>query len=363
MKRRIVNVFSLSFLDVMFCGFGAVILFFMIINADTQARRETANVTAQGEVQNLKTEVLEAEHALVELYNTRQAVEEQQVQAQGRSARVIEEIATQALQLSQQRSETLARQQAVDALKADLKSLEEANRRLQAGALQSESPGMRLRTVAGQGQRQYLTGLKMDGERILILVDSSASMLADRIINVLRFRNLPAQERVRAAKWRQVLHTVEWITSRIPPTSQFQIHAFNETSNPLYQAPAIPWLDGGNVDHLEQAVQHMYEVAPANGTNLYQAFRAIEQLQPPPDTLYLLTDGLPTQGRSKSWGTKVSAKARKKQFDAALEVLPAGIPVNIILFAMEGDPQASSEYWKLARATQGAFFSPSGDWP
>ena len=117
---------------------------------------------------------------------------------------------------------------------------------------------MHLRAFDGHGQRQYLTGLKMDGERILILVDSSASMLADRIINVLRFRNLPPDERVRAAKWQQVLHTVDWITTRIPPASQFQIYAFNETSEPLYQAQGAAWLDAGDPRHLDLAVKGLY---------------------------------------------------------------------------------------------------------
>ena len=44
MKRRPANAFSLAFLDVMFCGFGAVILFFMIINANTFERREKINL-------------------------------------------------------------------------------------------------------------------------------------------------------------------------------------------------------------------------------------------------------------------------------------------------------------------------------
>jgi hypothetical protein len=30
---------------------------------------------------------------------------------------------------------------------------------------------------------------------------------------------------------------------------------------------------------------------------------------------------------------------------------------------MEGDPEASSLFWKLAQRTNGAFFSPSKDWP
>lgn len=363
MKRRTVNVFSLSFLDVMFCGFGAVILFFMIINADTQARRGTVSAGTQEEVRNLQAQIAEAERSLAQLRNSLQGFEARQLQAQGRAASILQDITLHSSQLSRQRQETRTRLQAVDALKAELKSLEQAYRQLAAGALQDEDPGGYLRAFDGHGQRQYLTGLKMDGERILILVDASASMLADRLINVLRFRNLAPDERVRAAKWQQVLRTVGWITTRMPPASRFQLHAFSETSGPLYRAPGAVWLDAGNARHLDRAVAGLHELAPGGGTNLYRAFEGITQMDPPPDTIYLLTDGLPTQGRTKSWRSKVSAQARKKLFDDALEILPDGIPVNTILFHMEGDPQASSEYWKLAGHTRGAFFSPSRDWP
>ena len=185
----------------------------------------------------------------------------------------------------------------------------------------------------------------MGGERILILVDSSASMLADRIINVLRFRNLPPEERVRAAKWQQVLYTVDWITTRIPPTSKFLIYSFNESTQPTYIVDDSQWLDGGNVKHLNTAVKNLFNIAPENGTNLHKAFERISNLTPPPDNIYLLTDGLPTKGASSGFGNTVSAKQRKKLYLKALEKLPRGIPVNIILFHMEGDPEASSEYW------------------
>ena len=238
MKRRTINVFSLSFLDVMFCGFGAVILFFMIINADTQARRNTASASTQEEDAGpAGTGCQSGAVSGTTCRDSLQRFQERQRQAQERAASILQDITLHSSQLSRQQQETRARLQAVDALKEELKSLEQAYRQLEAGALQDEDPGRYLRAFDGLGQRQYLTGLKMDGERILILVDSSASMLADRIINVLRFRNLAPDERVRAAKWQQVLHTVDWISTRMPPTSQFQIHAFNETSEPLYREP------------------------------------------------------------------------------------------------------------------------------
>ncbi len=40
-----------------------------------------------------------------------------------------------------------------------------------------------------------------------------------------------------------------------------------------------------------------------------------------------------------------------------------GVPVNVILFPMEGDPMAASSYWKLAMRSGGSFLSPPEDWP
>ncbi len=362
MKRRSANAFSLAFLDVMFCGFGAVILFFMIINANTYERREKINYTVSGEVKKLDVEVKDAEKFLVELKNSLQEVNDELVETQGRTHEVIEKIKQEKVQLARLDKDTLAKLKSIEALKADLKSIEEENQRLEGGA-EKQLEGDRLKQFSGEGQRQYLTGLKMGGERILILVDSSASMLADRIINVLRFRNLPPDERVRAAKWQQVLYTVDWITTRIPSTSKFQIYSFNETASSTYEADGTQWLDGGNGKHLNTAVQNLFSMAPEKGTNLYKAFESIDKLSPPPDNIYLLTDGLPTKGSSTNYGSTVSAKQRKKHYRKAIGKLPSGVPVNIILFHMEGDPEASSEYWKLAQRTNGAFFSPSKDWP
>jgi hypothetical protein len=50
-------------------------------------------------------------------------------------------------------------------------------------------------------------------------------------------------------------------------------------------------------------------------------------------------------------------------FNRALEQLPSGIPVNVVLFPMEGDPLAASAFWKLAMASRGSFMSLAEDWP
>jgi hypothetical protein len=40
-RRKSLSPFNLSFLDIMFCGFGAVVLLVLVINADTiRSRKE-----------------------------------------------------------------------------------------------------------------------------------------------------------------------------------------------------------------------------------------------------------------------------------------------------------------------------------
>jgi hypothetical protein len=86
-------------------------------------------------------------------------------------------------------------------------------------------------------------------------------------------------------------------------------------------------------------------------------------MTPTPDNIFLLTDSLPTMGKDKPWKKNVSEKKRLRLFNEAVRILPSRIPVNVILYHMEGDPAAASAYWRLAMVTNGSFFSPSRDWP
>src|SRR3546814_17655232 len=77
----------------------------------------------------------------------------------------------------------------------------------------------------------------------------------------------------------------------------------------------------------------------------------------------LLTDGLPTLGGGQEEGRLVSADERLSYFKDSLRHIPKGIPVNTLLFPMEGDPEAAGAFWELAVLTQGSFITPARDWP
>ena len=87
-------------------------------------------------------------------------------------------------------------------------------------------------------------------------------------------------------------------------------------------------------------------------------------MNPPPDNIVLLTDGLPTQGDRAPRGARPSpARTVSVSSSAPSTRCPAAVPVNVILYPMEGDPLASAAFWKVAMATRGSMMTPSSDWP
>ena len=359
MKRSPPNVFSLAFLDVIACGFGAVILFFMIINTGSTRESNERTKTLQEEATRLEREVLEGRLHLVVLRNSLEELELEQVEAQGRSQRIIAAIRKKTIELAELQEDTLASTEHIAALKADLESLEADAERLEGASHGRDDQGAALRTFEGEGDRQYLTGLKVGGERILILIDASASMLDQTVVNIVRRRHLPDAEKRRSAKWQRAVLTVDWLTTRIPAASQFQIYTFATEATPLIDDSEGQWLEASAPRTLNDAVRKLREVVPDGGTSLQNAFVALRSLNPLPDNVYLLTDGLPTQGANQPRRNTVSPARRLSHFRKALEVLPSRVPVNVILFPMEGDPDAAINFWLLAQSSGGSLLSPS----
>ena len=180
----------------------------------------------------------------------------------------------------------------VEKLQSDIKSLEEEVKRLLAIKEEQDQAGEQVVEFKGEGDRQYLTGLRLGGERTLILVDRSASMLSDEVYKVILRRNRPEEEQLRSRKWRQVIASVNWLTSQFSPEDQYQIYMFNNVAEPVIR------------------------------------------------------------------GTE-----RLNLFARAVRELPPGVPVNIMLFPMNGDFNAPISFWSLALSTKGSFLTVSRDWP
>jgi len=363
MARRKTEVFSLSFLDVIACGFGAIVLFYTILSAQAGVQRERRNDDLQAEVDKLEERVLDGYKNLVVLRNSLESTDEA-VPAEGLANRILEEQERLRQQLAEAERDTLSKREAIERLKQDLKSLDEGTRRLSAGTPSPGQPGTRIKGFVGSGDRQYLTGLKVGGERILVLVDVSASMMDESVVNVIRLRNMPEVRRLAAEKWRRTVGTVDWITAQLPAKSKFQVYAFNTVARPLVAGSAGKWLGADDANALNDALRELRKLVPQDGTSLENALAVIGSLSPRPDNVILVTDGLPTQGATPpAIRRTIDGEGRLRHFERAIGRVPAGIPVNVILLPMEGDPLAPSAYWALARRTNGSFLSPARDWP
>jgi hypothetical protein len=363
MKRREVTVFSLTFLDCICCGLGAVILLFVIVNAKSAAYKNDVTADLRSEVRRLQEQVLQGKKGLVEARNTLEETRADLVVTRGLSTALINAIEDKKQELAYYEKDTLATKAHVNTLKADLRSVEEGVRRLEAGSKTGEEHGAALRPFPGEGDRQYLTDLKVGGARIFILLDASASMLDESIVGIIRRRNLKDVEKLRSEKWQQAVGTMDWLTSQLPPASQFQVYTFNETARPLIERTTGSWLGAQQADPLNESLEQLRRVVPQRGTSLLNAFKAMEEMKPGPDNIFLLTDSLPTMGARKPLTKRVSAGRRERLFREAVRILPSRVPVNVVLFPMEGDPRAASLFWQLAVNTNGAFFCPSKDWP
>jgi len=143
MKRRKLNVFSLSFIDCICCGLGAIILLFVLVNAKGAVRRNAVTSDLRAESSKLEEQVLDGKKNLVEARNALLQTQTELVTTQGRSSEIIDILNENKVELADRDKDTLATKTHIDKLKTDLKSLEEELRRLKAGAKTDDDLGSR----------------------------------------------------------------------------------------------------------------------------------------------------------------------------------------------------------------------------
>jgi len=362
-KRSIQTTFNLSFLDIMFCGFGAVVLLVLIINANMIRTRKIQHRDLRAEVVRLQLEVTTSREYMEQQKNSLEAEEQKLRAVAGKSDDVLARTTSLREKIADLRQQTTVRKEDIHTLKTDLEAMDREASRLDSEVKVKLEQGNRVRRFEGEGNRQYLTGLKLGGRRILLLIDSSASMLDETLVNIIRRRNMDALTKQQSPKWQRAIRTAEWLIANLPPESRLQVYDFNTRTDSLAGNNPGSWVQVTDAPALNEMITKLHSRIPGGGTSLENAFRLAGNLQPLPDNILLITDGLPTQGTKISNNGTVSGEQRIQYFDKAIKILPGGIPVNTILFPMEGDPMAAMLFWKLAIETRGSFFTPSGDWP
>lgn len=155
--------------------------------------------------------------------------------------------------------------------------------------------------VTGDSGKQYVTsflGSQAKGQRFCIVADNSGSMKGANIANLKV----------------QLLKTLD----EMDPNAEFYIYFFNSVSEPM---PHPTWLKPGAAETAE--VREWIKKTPSRGgTNPVPSFEQALKLDPKPDVVFLMTDGI--------FAPTVPNKVTE------LNGTPAKSAVNTILFEARG---------------------------
>ena len=362
-KKQAVSVNSLSFLDIMACGFGAVIIVYIMINQKIDIDGQLVEAELLAEVKKIEEEVKEQTENLIILRNTAEEQEDEIVTTEQLAIEVINTIRQLESEIANLQQAGASQDKSIEELISEIKKLEEKAANLEANVAADKTTGSALRFMEGEGNRQYLTGMKVGGQHILILLDSSASMLDKTIVNIIRRRNMSDEQKLASKKWQRAIKTVEWITANMPKDANFQLFTFNAETKPTIPGTDADWLRTAERADTDGSIEGIKKTIPQGGTSLHNAFALAAQMEPQPDNIFLIIDSLPTMGIEPPRNSYITAMERTKLFDSAVKARPEGSPINVILFPMEGDPDATIYYWELALRSGGSFLAPPEDWP
>jgi outer membrane murein-binding lipoprotein Lpp len=336
----------------MSCGLGAMVLVFILVKYDvSDSNAEANNLVA--EVRLLESQQVRLQQTLDQLRNTSQTETE-------KIKKLKEKIAQIKQGLSKKESNLKNKKGELTALKNSIATRPIAHK----DDLIEDDRG---------GEENYLIGLKVEGRRIVVLIDSSASMTDEKLLNIIRRKNSSTQNKKQGPKWLRTKKIVRWLLARTPKVSQLSVLAFNDSIHSLGKSK---WVTVNTDRILKDFYEKLDSIVPTGATNLHKGLQAVSRLNA--TDLYIITDGLPTTGESNyahlnpfsgcssllGNSKSISGECRVKLFrqtvkDASL----ADVKVNIILLPIEGDPSAVNEYWSWAASTGGLVISPAVTWP
>jgi len=352
-QRRKQETFNLAFLDVMSCGLGAVLMIFLIIKHNiTEQERPLNDISPvigklKAEQKTLQKSINSTRTNITQADIDKQKIDQAIQQAQAKIAIL--------------KNATKKQQEASARLKKEIESIPKTP-----DIPKKEKPV----------REQYLIGLTVEGDRIAVLVDHSASMTDERLVDIVTRKIGSKSDKMAGPKWQRTRKVAGWILARLPDSSKVTVIAYNNVARSIGNSG---WLRANNKAGLGDILKQLNQLVPEKATNLDAALKQLRQLSPPPTDIYLITDGLPTKGNSgfsfksifrgcasiTGKSDVISGKCRLKLFISAIgnNPLPYRAKLNVILLPIEGDPEAAPAYWRWAATSGGIMIAPGEDWP
>ena len=333
-KRREAQSSALSFMDCICCGFGAVLLLFILT-----AKAQITNSQEKAKQSNNAADTLDV--AIRETKAKKLALEKEIEALDPPSNAMVSSLA--ALTAKQER---LA-QEVEDQTKA-LTALENI-------AEPTEQPAALDRPSA---DNSYLSGLQLRAPRAVILLESSGSMLAEDSKTAIQI--IEQGTGAKSKKWLRSKAAVRAVLAAIPKGTQVAIFAMAEETEALSGSSKNPYIDPYDNKALLLFLDRLNQLEASGGADLSKGLQAVNQLNQRASSLLLIGDGLPTAPAPRSGN--LSEADRVKLFNRAM-VSRFNYPFNTILFPFSGDPSAAGLFWQLSSRTKGITLIPDNDWP
>ena len=354
-KKSRKNDFSLSFLDIMACGLGGIIIIFLLLENNSDQKKSESDTSPEiliEKIDNLINSNMEISLANQKLEGNIKNERENLIEVEKQN-KVLEKKITIAEKLNE------VVDTKVSQMKEKISKIPERKQ---------EDPITNYEVF----EEDYIEGLRIMGQRICILLDSSSSMTDEKLLEIIKRKTLSNKEKKNGPKWKRTIRIVKWILARAPKDSDIAIIRFDEKAKYLAKRS----FQTKNPNDLKTILLGLDNITPNGPTNLLSALIQAEKFKP--TNIYLITDGLPTYGGKKfkslnpfskcdsiiGSSNKISSDCRVKLFYQSIRFIGNNrAKVDIILLPIEGDPQASPEMWEWASSTGGILISPARNWP
>lgn len=350
-KRKETEVFSLSFLDCVCCGFGAVLLLFVLTasrKAEEMDKLQSQIMEVIGEMEN----EIDLKDKQIENLNLTLAVETQRKEDSG--AR-LDETKKRHTELDEMLKLLLMQ---LAAIEDELGKLIDNKKNMPKQEEKAPIP------IPNPDRRQYLTGFDLLGNQVLFLVEASGGMTADTIAEATDLAGKSEKERREGPKWKRVKLALRWLIGNMKEGSNYKIIFFNSDLIPLEVGFGRDWFDPMDNNVTVDVLNAIDDITPEGGANLEKAFAMVNELPVEPDRLVLICDGLPTLSDSYGGGGKeVLYDDRVAMLRAAQNALKLNLPVNTIMYPLMPDTGSAVHFWRLANSTDGSMICPSEGWP
>ncbi|NVK54942.1 MAG: VWA domain-containing protein [Alteromonadaceae bacterium] len=349
-RRRAESENNTALLDIMACGLGAVLLILILIkfkaftaDPSEETKKLEAELAAAADLQTQLRKSIDEINDLIALESSKQSQDQAaQADTQSQQDKLMQDISTEI------------------AIVADLENQLAAMAKL-------PTPDANI-ALSGSGEQNYITGLIVKGAQIGILIDKSASMMGDDLVQVLGNLSLSDGQKVSTPKWRRTLRTAKWLLARVPENSRVSMVAFSEDAVNLGSRNASSPKVSASMDAI---VKDLGSVVPNGGTNLQVGIKTLFETNSSITDVYLVTDGLPTLGDGQSISCKnffkssksISSECRQQLLVETAKRFPRNVILNVVLLPIEGDPFAPAMYWEWANVTRGTFLAPAPEWP